>query len=200
MNKFNKVLIIGALTLLCLETQAQFSLTGGLNLSRFSTNSTIEGYTPGSVKPGFYMGINKGFEITEMLSVDAGLLLNFKGEKYEYFSTEYLNLIYFDVPVVAKVHFNLLGIDSYVGLGPYLGIGIMSTYYDSNGRSYSLIVSNANESAYQRFDYGLASTAGIRFGRVGLNISYTHGLPNVNQGLFLTQKNRVFSLGVSYYL
>lgn len=76
----------------------------------------------------------------------------------------------------------------------------MSVYNDGQNRSYSLVVANANESAYKQIEYGIATEAGVKLDRFGINLIYSHGLSNINKRPFIVQKNRLISIGLNYYL
>jgi hypothetical protein len=89
------------------------------------------------LNPGFHIGPTLEIPINNALSVETGFLMSYKGFKIKREHTylnefikqnEKLNLLYLDIPISAKVSFDVGNQQIYGILGPYLSTGLTGSY------------------------------------------------------------------------
>ena len=170
------------------------------------------------MRPGFNIGATAEFPLSEMFSFETGLLLSTKGFNYSLEETEMgetiklewnTNLLYLDIPFLAKSSFDL-GYDKkiYGTFGPYVGVGISgkskikATFEGETETDEETIEwgSDKESSDFKRLDFGLTIGAGVEINSVLIGLNYSLGLanisPNTDNGNMIN--NRVLGLSVGY--
>ena len=194
-------------------------LKGGLNLSNMLFKEDGETYSDDfKMRPGFNIGATAEFPLSEMFSFETGLLLSTKGFNYSLEESEMgesfklesnINLLYLDIPIVAKSSFDL-GYDKkiFATFGPYVGIGIsgkskIKMTYDGETESDEETIewgSDEESSDFKRLDFGLTIGAGVEINSVLIGLNYSLGLANISpytdNGNMIN--NRVLGLSVGY--
>jgi len=216
-----KMLIVIIAITMAKESYAQiFGIRAGLNLSNM-LDKDDEGTNSNDfkMKPGFNVGPTVEFPINEMVSFESGLLLSTKGFKYDEKGTdggetyEYnvkSNLLYLDIPLTAKAHFDVKAAKIYGAFGPYIGIGLSGkvksedTSMGQTDKSDETIKwgSDKENDDLKRLDYGLTLGAGVLINSIQIGLSYDLGLANISaytDGGAKTS-NRVLALSVGYKL
>lgn len=217
MNNVIKISIIGIMSILCLQANAQVvGLKGGLNLATMYEKDDSQTYSDDyQMNLGFHVGTTLDFPIDDNLSFETGLLLTSKGWKYkeEIFGTDVtvkLNLYYVDLPLTLKVKSNDLGgVKIFGALGPYVGVGvtgksvvIIEYQGDEETEKEEITFGNdEEEDSLKRLDLGLTFGGGIEINSaVTLGVSYDLGLSNnaTYQEFGITSKNRVLRISLGY--
>jgi hypothetical protein len=216
-----KVFINSSLMLLLLITtptfaQIQFGVKAGINLANMLAKNNDETYSDYfKMKPGFHVGATLEFPIVKRFSFETGLLLSTKGvkanEKYTldyvtYESKAKINLYYLDIPLTAKVFFDIGCAKIYGAFGPYLGIGLKgkskweTTAMGKTETENENIKFGSADDQTKRLDYGLTAGAGVEINSVQIGISYGYGLANLNNNTDNGAKtqNRVLGISVGY--
>jgi len=197
-----------------------FRVKAGLNLSNMLMKDYNETYSDDfKMNPGFHIGSTAEFPLTEMISFETGLFLSTKGFKKSEEEIimsetieieEELNLLYLDIPLTAKVSFDLDGAKIYGVLGPYLGMGLSgkSKYeYTFDGETETEeedIEWGTNEEVekddLKRLDFGLTMGAGVEINSIQIGLTYGLGLANISTYPYddFKIKNRVLGLSVGY--
>jgi hypothetical protein len=183
----------------------------GLNLS----NMIFKTYGNGlDIRPGFHLGSTIEFPTNDFYSFEMGLILSTKGfkisdkvDQYEY--QQKLNLLYFEIPLTAKVAGDIGFGKIYGNLGPYIGWGISGKWKYKESQNGETTISSQNISwgstsgfDLKRFDYGLTIGAGIEVKTILFNLSYGLGLANIAsyaEGGNIV-KNRLLQVSVGYKL
>lgn len=191
-------------TTVALGTKAQVYVQGGLNLANIT--KTKDGQTEkNNILPSFNAGVMGRLPLTDMFSLESGLLLTGKGSKAEtYFNSgnytkAKFNPLYIEMPVNAVVKIPLEKESNvFFHAGPYVAVGIAgkSTRETRIGALITNSSSNIKFSnddpftpgeeegaAYdrlKRFDAGLNFGGGVQFGRVILKANYGLGLTKIN--------------------
>jgi len=191
-------------TAVALGTKAQVYVQGGLNLANIS--KTKDGHTEkNNILPSFNVGVMGRLPITDMFSIESGLLLTGKGSKAEtYFNSgnytkAKFNPLYIEMPVNAVVKIPLEKESNvFFHAGPYVAagvagkstretrIGALLTNSSSNIKFSNDDPFTPNEeegAAYdrlKRFDVGLNFGGGVQFGRIMLKANYGLGLTKIN--------------------
>lgn len=199
MKNLVKLLTVIFCTTMTTSTFAQtFGLKAGFNLSNITaTNSagTISGNF--EMLPGFHVGPTAEFGLTELLSLETGLILSTKGyqlmEEEEIFgiiskSEVTSRLFYLDIPLMAKGTFDMGSVQLFAAAGPYLGIGLkgntntVETYDgETNEVDYEIDWgTDEEEDELRRFDFGLSAGVGIQIKSIEIGASYDLGLANVS--------------------
>jgi hypothetical protein len=198
-------------------------LRGGLNLSNMLIKDDNETYSEDfKLKPGYQFGAIAEFPISNIFSLETGLLLTTKGYRFtleetedgdSYKYTQQLNLLYLDIPLTAKASFNIGNAKIYGLFGPYIGFGLSGKYKEiyeetSDGETESeeeeekVKWGSDEESDIKRLDYGLVMGAGVEFKSFQLGLNYNLGLANISSysedGLKFN--NRVIGITVAYKL
>ena len=182
-------------------------IKGGLSLSNISvnTNGTVN---DAKTLTTFHAGIVGDIPLLPILSLQAGLSLNGKGAKSEYYADNnnkndnYIkakfNPLYLELPVNLVLKFPI-GDNSrfFIGAGPYAAIGIGGkTKTDvkilgvSSSSDENITFNNDNPTTSQqedasftrvrKFDYGVNALAGIETGKLLLGVNYGLGLTKIN--------------------
>lgn len=209
---FKFMFVVLLLTVTSKSYSQSFSAKAGLNLSKFYSQDYGEEVEGLKINPGFHIGGMVEFPVTEMFSFETGLIFSTKGAKYyeadrsdDYVYDGRVNLSYLNVPVNAKVNFNVGGIKIFGTAGPTVGYGIIGkskSKETSRGRttkeSYDIEWGSDNE--IKRFDLGVAAGIGVEINSIIVGVNYDLGLLNLSreaQGGYIL-KNRVFGLSVGY--
>jgi len=198
MKTLERILIIVFIISLASVSFAQtIGAKAGLNLSTMLMKDDNTTYSDNfKMNPGFHVGANIEFPITEIFSFETGLLFSTKGYKDEYKVEEHeiidyknkLNLYYLDIPATAKASFNVGEEAKLYGLlGPYLGIGlsgkmkIESTVRGNKTTTEEDIKwgTDSQSDDFKRVDFGLIGGVGVEFYSVFIEASYGYGLINI---------------------
>jgi len=217
MKRISIFIVFIAICLTAFQSYSQtFGLKGGLNRSDvlYENESGKISDATNMTTQGFHVGVTMENSLSEMLSLETGLLVSLKGFKID----EYLdgviirnktNLYYLDIPVALKAKFDL-GKKSkwYVAAGPVFDIGFAGNYvtvYDWHGDSQAVkekIKWGNNEGEINRFDIGITTGGGIEFGLWQVGVYYDFGLTNIASDAKPenTLKNRLWKVSVGYKL
>jgi len=209
MRKLRVLMFIICGMISILKSFAQtFEIKTGVNFSTMLSKddiSTISGdYT---LTPRFLIGVTTDVPITQIFSVETGLLFSSKGYKLDsdyrlYENSEptprYVNVIlnYIDIPLSIKTHTSFLRFPIYGMIGPYLGFGLNGkTITDefSGGVTESKEYKHqiGSDGSWKRFDYGLQAGAGVVIGKFDLGLNYVYGLANISQHSPYTAKTEL---------
>ncbi|MBV5312449.1 MAG: PorT family protein [Prolixibacteraceae bacterium] len=188
-------------------------IKGGLNLANILAKShdgtNIDEF---KMKPSFHIGLTAEFPATETTSFETGLFLSTKGFKLDVKESSYsqksnANLLYLDVPLLAKVYFNAGGSRIYAAFGPYLGFGLSGKTKNEvtyNGQTeleeIDLKWGSGEDDDIKPLDYGLIAGAGINIKSMEFGLNYSYGLANLEATSEddSEMKNRVISISVGY--
>lgn len=181
---------------MCSLTYAQkFGIRGGFNLANQVWQEDGDTYSADfKMKPGFHIGGIVDFSFTDLLSLEAGLLLDTKGlvMKEDYGSESYeekINLYYLDIPVVLKASVDVSnGVGIYGIIGPYLGMGISGKSkweYSGTGGTETgddkIEWGNDPENDhFKRPDFGFTFGGGVEIKGLLVGVSYDLGLANIS--------------------
>ena len=172
--------------------QMSFGVKAGLNLSNMTLKAGGEKMDDIKFKPGFNVGAFADFELSDLLSVEAGMNIETKGylmkEKYEEYGFKVktkntANLVYVTIPVDAKLTFGSF----YVLAGPYVGIAAagkvkskMETDSHTDKHDDSLDFGSDKKDDLKRLDLGLGLGAGYEINdNLGVRLGYDLGLSNL---------------------
>ncbi len=189
----------------------KINVNAGLNISSIMTNL---GYSNPKLKPGFHLGASVDYPISDLLSIDGGLLLSSMGYRinndFDYgFGPEHVegsvNPYYLTIPILAKANFELGNVKAFAGVGPYVAVGLFGNvnrkYTPPTGATEDLSGDiEWGENDMNRFDAGLQAKAGVEFDKINIALFYGQGLVDVisvDDEYFL---NTVFGLTVGYTL
>ena len=208
MKNTTKVLLIIMISMLSFQSYAQsFGVKGGLSLANMLIEDEDETMSDEfSMKPGFHVGGFIDYSLSDFLSVEASLLLNTKGFKWE--DGDYImkfKLLYLDIPIALKASYNLSdNLTMYGAVGPYLGIGLSGkakSEYDGETDEENIEWgNNEDEDDLKRFEFGATFGGGVEIGAIQVGISYDLGLANISSytDYGSTIKNRVLKFSVGY--
>lgn len=217
-NLAKLIIVIIAFTMSSELFAQKFAVKAGLNLSNMLIKEDGETYSDDfKMRTGFHVGATVDFPINDMFSFETGLLLSTKGfkmseeETYEgetYTYEEKLNLLYFDIPLTAKVSFDAGGAKIYGLFGPYLGMGLTgkwkyeATYAGETDSEEEDVEWGSDEESddLKRLDFGLTMGAGVEISSFQIGITYGLGLANVSSYTDYETKanNRVLGITVGY--
>ena len=228
-----KVLLIVSVALLSFQNQAQsLALKGGLNMANMSSTSTdSEGVTTDTdddnkYNLGFHFGALGELPLSDVLHLEAGVLLTTKGSKVkideEIFGipfniTATTNVMYLDIPVSLKAKFEL-NRDSYFYLsgGAYFGLALAGTTRvkadvagevtdDSEaidfGKGIDLDTGEGDDADMSSTDFGLTFGAGLEMKGLIFGLYYDLGLANVspaNYTEYQSMKHSGLKLSLGY--
>lgn len=183
----------------------QLRVKAGLNISSFNLGDS-ELNEVWKSRLGFHLGATVEIPISEQFLFEPGLLLSTKGanasdegididgfgETYTYSGEASMSLTYLDIPLNAKMLFDLEEIiddlddvNFYLQFGPYFSYGLGGKYnveYLENGRlenQESWTVEWGNEGDFKRLDYGVNFGFGVEFEAWQIGMNYQLGLANI---------------------
>jgi len=208
MRNFRKLILSVAVVLgLGLTKVHAQEVLGGIkvdaNISNFILND-MDG-----MKSNLGFGVTAGGYTKIMFGENFGLqpeiLLHFKNSKMEVkASGNETDFQYFGVelPVYAVYQTNMGNGSGFIGLGPYLGLGIDARYKASGMKDVELYKEyNKQDSEMQRWDFGAGAMLGYEFGsRLQIMAGYKIGFINaLNAGKDdASMLNQTVSLGLGY--
>lgn len=201
-----KLLIIVLGTFLFTTAKSQVYVQGGLNLANITTSNS--GATQkNNLLPTFNAGLMYRSNRNEPIALEAGLLLEGRGSKSDYYITSstddnYIktkfNPLYLELPVNFILRLPLEGKSNlFINAGPYVAMGIAgkskvetkllgsvdNSTYDIKFNDDNPTTSEQEDARYdrlKRFDYGLNIGAGVDFKKVLLKVNYGYGLAKIN--------------------
>lgn len=163
------ILVIGGFSMIAVTTHAQ-TATGpkltwggeaGLTLGKLS--GSVESGISKKVLPGFRIGGFVEYPLQDMFALDAGLVFNAKGVKYENATfdgtsgTVKEEINYLSIPVLAKVKFAAgTSVAPYIFAGPQLGIRLQAKEKQepSGGASHEFDVKDSIKGTEFGLDFG----------------------------------------------
>jgi len=210
MRNIVKVLFICLLALISVQTFAQkIGIQGGINLANMLIKDDEGTYSDEfAMNLGYNGGVTVEFGFGDLISLEAGLMADTKGFKWEtdMFGTPLTtkaNLLYVDLPVLLKAGLSLGPVRVFGAAGPYIGYGITGKIKaEAGGESESLDVEwgDADESDFKRMDYGAKFGVGAEAMGFTFGAYYALGLANISPTTDGGSKvnNRVISISVGY--
>ena len=200
-----KLLLISFAVLIAASSfgQIRLGLKAGLNLANMSTNA--EGVSPKMII-GFHFGGILDIAMTDMISLQPGILFSTKGAKADFDMggttvTGTTKVNYIEVPI--NLTFKLgSGDTKFVPfIGPYLGYGIGGTMkMEGGGQSISQDIKfgSSETDDLKALDLGLNIGVGVEMGSLIISAQYGLGLANISTSSSETDKNNVIGISVGY--
>jgi hypothetical protein len=210
MKNLIKIFVFVLVLAMSSESFAQiFRAKAGLNLSTMLYKDDDGVYSDElKMKHGFLLGATAEFPIDEMFSFETGLLISTKGFKYDEDYVQKLNLTYLNVPLTGKAWFDVGGTKLYGLFGPYVGVGVGGKWKSEDNGNGEMGTdedkvewgSDAEESDFKRFDFGLTIGAGVEISAIQIGLSYDLGLANISPDTENGNKvhTRALALSVGY--
>jgi hypothetical protein len=193
-----------------------FGVKGGINLATMlekdDSGIISKNYTSHT---SFHFGLSAEIPITGMFILETDLL--FSGKGYHYFEegniliNDYdavLNIYYLDIPILAKIKYDLGSFEVFGTFGPYLAIGVAGNYrYDTEVLGIPIADTTSIEwgsdmNEYKTLDMGLSIGGGIAYEAIELGITYQFGLISIS-GVTANnyiKKNSVLAISLAYKL
>jgi hypothetical protein len=196
----------------------EFGIKAGFNSSNMHiVNNRLFFTDDSNMKTGFHIGATAEFPLTEIFSLETGLLLSTKGFifrnqlnelniGFNYESKVNLSTLYLDIPVTAKASSYIGGTKIYFVFGPYVGIGLsgkMKGEVSIDGETTSQEIdiewgSDIASSDLKRMDFGLIIGAGVELNSIQIGLNYSLGLANISPQTNVKIRNRVLGISVGY--
>lgn len=199
--------------------QVRLGVSGGVNLSRLSYEPR-ERYTTAPderILPSYRVGGVIDISLATPFALQTGVFLSGKGGKSRFTGTagSYTHTMtpsYLEIPADLLIKpYITRELRLYMGLGPYLGIGLggKSRYSGSDvpGGAYTdkhkLAYGNGDNDDLKKRDFGGNLMAGFEFNSglligVRYGISFTNNAPKANLDAPKTLRNKVFGVEVGY--
>jgi hypothetical protein len=214
MKNLMRGIVTTIICLTCSQVYGQkYGIKAGMNFANMLAKDNSETYDDIKMKTGFHIGFIMEHPISEILSVESGLLLSTKGMKIEenifgIDMTAVTNLYYIDVPVALKASYDLGKGNLYLSAGPYIGMGIsgkikMTLEYEGEKETEEEKIEWGNDEDNDdllRLDAGLALGCGVEIGATQLGVQYDLGLANLSSytGEGSKINNRVLRISLAY--
>ena len=195
----------------------EFGIKAGFNSSNMHiVNNRLFFTDDSNMKTGFHIGATAEFPLTEIFSLETGLLLSTKGFifrnqlnelniGFNYESKVNLSTLYLDIPVTAKASSYIGGTKIYFVFGPYVGIGLSGTIkggeiVDGVTTSYENDIEWGSDidSDFKRMDFGLIIGTGVELNSIQIGLNYSLGLANIFPQNNVKFRNRVLGISVGY--
>lgn len=199
MKKFLMTAVLGMFALAGFS-QVKWDAKLGMNFSNITKVDNTKAL------PGFQLGVGMDYGFSESWSLQSGLIISSKGNKYDaedaHDYSSKARPIYLDIPILAAYKFNISDNTKFViNAGPYLAFGLGGKCKYDEGGDYKLFKGEDGDDAeMKRFDLG------IQYG-VGLEINEHYLVNLTGQNGFISPnnwdegkdyKNMTFSIGVGY--
>ncbi len=206
MNKLITFSFAACAALATLSSSAQtFGVKAGLNFSNMVVKDDDKTYSDDyKLKPGFHIGGVAEFEINDMIFFEPGALISTKGTRAKEDGYKMsLNLIYLEIPMNAKVKFELGDINIFGFAGPYVAVALSgkSKFTVDGDTEKKSVEWGSGDDESKRLDFGLNLGAGAELtDELSLSLSYGLGLGNMSNVTDNGSKvqNRVIALSVGY--
>lgn len=186
----------------------EFGIKAGLNLSNMHIVYDRMLSNDSNMKTGFHIGATAEFPLTEIFSLETGLLLSTKGfiEEVKDFNYKVIfNPLYLDIPLTVKASSYIGGTKVYGMFGSYVGIGLSGTIkgeviVDGVTTSQEIDIEWGSDidSDFKRMDFGLIIGAGVELNSIQIGLNYSLGLANISPQTNLKINNRVLGISVGY--
>jgi hypothetical protein len=207
MKKITALIVFALLLGISAGSTAQtVGVKAGLN---FANVAIDEDDTEGiEANMGYFAGITAEFPVGSALAVETGLFASQKGYKMDYSYdavsiTGSFSPIYLEVPIQAKLYFDLGVARLFAAAGPYVAYGLAgNTKYESSIGNESDSDSDKIEwgtelGKINPLDYGLLLGAGASFGTLEVGLSYGYGMGNLSNHEDDKVSNRVLGIFVA---
>ena len=206
-----KLLFAVAAIVIFLPVRGQFryGLQGGVNLATLIAKNYNNSFAHNLFRPGFNASPFVEYACWDYLSLKSALILETKGTNATYHSDTLkangsTNLLYLDIPLLAKGNFKVGVFTVFVDAGPYAGIGLtgrgkLVTPYSNISRKIRW--GKDYQDDFKRFDYGVMGGAGVQWNNVSLEATFVYGLANIyplSQIGYIIE-HRVVCLKVGYF-
>lgn len=180
--------------------QVRYGVKAGLNSSSIGWFSS--GY---GLKVGYQFGLTTDIGLSNRFSIQPALLISSKGVVYKSENqnpSTYLTLNYLEVPILALYKHQLKnGSKLFVGLGPYMGIGI-SGYSKSKGQDRWEVAFDRNRKpnfqSFVPFDFGVSASSGIEISKFSFGVNYNKGVKTILSAS--NNYNNTLSLTAAYFI
>ena len=194
----------------------EFGIKAGLNLSNMHMVYDRMLSNDSNMKTGFHIVATAEFPLTEIFSLETGLLLSTKGfiskqlftEEalgFNYESKVNLNPLYLDIPITAKASSYIGSTKIYFVFGPYVGIGLSGKIkgeeiIDGVTTSQEIDIEWGSDidSDFKRMDFGLIVGTGVELNSIQIGLNYSLGLANISPQTNVKVNNRVLGISVGY--
>jgi len=200
------VFLVAVVLGLGLQSQAQ-EVLGGIKVDATMSNFILNDLDGMKSKLGFGASVGgyTKIEFNNHFALQPELLLHFKTSKMEVEATgnetdyQYFGI---EIPIYAVGQKSLWGGKGFIGVGPYLGLGIDARYKADGMDDVELYKEyNNRDSEMQRWDVGMGAMLGYEFGcRLQILASYKIGFINALNANKddASMLNQAISLGLGY--
>lgn len=219
MRLFIKLALLAAVVTIATGAFAQsVAVKGGLNMATMLMKDNDDTYSDDfKLNPGFHVGATVDIPVAGIFSLETGALLSTRGfrinekETYDGYTIEMkeaVNLYYLNVPLMAKLSFDVGSVKINGVLGPYVDVGLFGNAkmeLKGGGETVKDEVaihwgSDEAEDDFKRLDYGATVGAGVDIKGFLVGVSYSYGLANISAYTEdgATTNNRVLALSLGY--
>ena len=179
--KYLLLFVAAVFSVIISHSQMSLGVKGGLNLATIS-GEYVDGYNP---KAGLHIGGYANLSMTKNLSVQGEVMYSMQGAKWEGGGKSSLN--YLQIPVLARYNFTP---QVFAEAGPQIGF-LVSAKDAYEGESVDI------KEYLEKTDFSIAVGGGYNINpKLAVYARYNLGLTNI----YISEKNRVFQVGVSYAL
>lgn len=219
--KSAKPILFAAIILISGSVHAQkFGVRAGVNFSNFLEKDNSQTYSQNyNMNTGFHVGAVVDFPLVSLLSLETGVFYSTNGynttSSVTIFgittTTDYrLALSYLELPILAKMSYDLGKGSIFATAGPYISYGIagkstsvisVSGSSTSNTTETDVVWGSDENSDFNPFDYGLSIGGGVQVNSFTLGVNYGLGLANVSTTEVDGYKtnNRLLSVSAGFY-
>jgi hypothetical protein len=191
----NSIIKIITFLIICFTLSSGFSQIGiraGLHMAKQEVeNGNLDDQI--SSRAGFDIGLIVGISLTNSITIQPEVHFLQKGYKLEDLADESIKTLnYLEVPVTLKLNFGANTTNFFVQMGPSLG------YLIDGSLKYGDIKEDIVESDYERLELGGLLGAGVRFGKLAVDVRYLLGISGtIKDGSDRNTYNRGLGAGVT---
>lgn len=195
--KTTKLFLLAAAILVSASVSGQsFGVKAGVNFSNMVAKDNDRTYSDNyNNSIGYHLGVTVESPITDLVSVESGLFYTTKG--YNTTATATIlgvttktdfryDVNYIEIPVLAKVNYDVGGAVIFATAGPYLGYGLngklksdITIGSTTTTSTVDLEWGDTDDDDSKRVDYGLSVGAGVKVNSVVVGVNYGMGLANL---------------------
>jgi len=202
------------------QSQMTFGVRTGFNLTNLSVQDD-DGNKPDKnpkFTPGFQIGMVVDYALSDVLSIQPGILFATQGAKVGWDdgidSKVIMSLNYIQVPINMQYKLDLGEINLLLQAGPYLGYGISGKFkiWDETGKRISdndlkdwmddedwfkiKFGSDKDKHNAKALDFGIGLGVGLQFNNLQAGLGYNLGLMNISHQLDSNDKSSLKNNGL----
>ncbi|HWV72735.1 MAG TPA: porin family protein [Pseudosphingobacterium sp.] len=180
------------------DSPLSFGVKAGTNLSNYRLGGDMKGFKSKRKIGGSFGGFVK-YDLSTNFALQSGIDVYYEisnlESKLDKSSTKFKSFGV-EIPLYGMVQGELGSGKAFIGVGPYIGYGILAK---AGGVNLFKKNSEMGAPALNRFDYGVGGIMGYQFDKNWqINVSYQFGLADLHKAKGGSMKSQSAAIGIAY--